>query len=228
MKFSRFILDNIEPILAEWESFAKSLPPGANMTPVALRNDAERMLRFIAADMETAQSGNEQAVKGRGDKKFVGEDSGAHAHGRLRLLQAFDLAQMVSEFRALRVSVIRLWLSQPGAVPVAPSSELIRFNEAIDQILAESVDRYASEMERSREPLPAALAWDSIFRKRLRWPTAAASSCFPATNQERASRYGYLGSLQQLRDIGWWPAAAVNSPWFGNLHRSSPTHLPRE
>lgn len=160
MRFSDFILGNIEPILAEWELFAKSLPPGQNMTSAALRNDAERMLRFIAADMESAQSEDERAVKGKGNKAFVGEDSAAHAHGRLRLLQAFDLAEMVSEFRALRASVIRLWSVQAGAVPLAASAELVRFNEAMDQILAESVQRYAREMERSRELLLAVLGHD--------------------------------------------------------------------
>jgi signal transduction histidine kinase len=68
--------------------------------------------------------------------------------------------QMVSEFRALRASVIRLWSAQPRAAVPSPLSELIRFNEAIDQILAESVNRYASDMERSRELLLAVLGHD--------------------------------------------------------------------
>jgi signal transduction histidine kinase len=160
MGLAQFINDNIEPILVEWEAFAKSLPPGHNLTSTALRDDAERMLRFLAADMEAAQSENERAVKGRGQQASVNEDSAAHAHGRLRLMQAFDLVQMVAEFRALRASVIRLWSRQPGTNVPFPTAELIRFNEAIDQILAESVDRYASEMERSRELLLAVLGHD--------------------------------------------------------------------
>ena len=51
MKLAEFILANLEPILVEWEAFAKSLPPGASMTSRALRNDAERMLRFVADDV---------------------------------------------------------------------------------------------------------------------------------------------------------------------------------
>jgi hypothetical protein len=139
MKLAQFILDNVEPILTEWEAFAKSLPPGQKMNVAALRNDAERMLRFVAADMEAAQTEGQRAVKGRGQQAAGSEDSAAHDHGRLRHMQAFDLAQMISEFRALRASVIRLWSAQPGATSLATSSELIRFNEAIDQILAESV-----------------------------------------------------------------------------------------
>jgi len=159
MGIPQFILDNIEPILREWEAFAKSLPPGHDMTSAALRDDAERMLRFVASDMEAAQSEEQRSAKGR-DLRAGTEDSAAHTHGHLRLTQAFDLVQMVSEFRALRASVIRLWSLQPGATLPAPSSELIRFNEAIDQILAESVNRYARDMERSRELLLAVLGHD--------------------------------------------------------------------
>jgi signal transduction histidine kinase len=160
MRLAEFILDNIEPILAEWDAFAKSLPPGQEMNSAALRDDAERMLRFVAADMEAAQSEGQRSVKAKGHQPVGIENSAAHRHGRLRLMQAFDLVQMVSEFRALRASVIRLWSAQPGVVLPAPASELIRFNEAIDQILAESVNRYASDMDRARELLLAVLGHD--------------------------------------------------------------------
>src|SRR4029078_335352 len=124
--------------MTECAEFTKSLPPGHDMNSKALRNDAERMLRFVAADMDDAQTEDERAVKAKGEQEVGSEDSAAHAHGRMRLMQAFDLAQMVSKFRALRASVIRLWSAQPGATLPAAASELIRFNEAIDQILAES------------------------------------------------------------------------------------------
>jgi hypothetical protein len=147
MKLAQFILNNIEPILTEWEAFAKSLPPGKNMNTAALRNDADRMLRFVAADMETAQSEDQRAAKGLGQHTLV--SSAAHGHGGLRHMQAFDLIQMVSEFRALRASVIRLYSAEAGTALPATSSELIRFNESIDQILAGSVHRYAGEVEQS-------------------------------------------------------------------------------
>ena len=41
MRLAPFILDNIEPIMTEWEAFAKSLPPGHEMISKALRNDAD-------------------------------------------------------------------------------------------------------------------------------------------------------------------------------------------
>jgi hypothetical protein len=69
MRLAPFILDNIEPIMTEWEAFAKSLPPGHEMNSKALRNDAERMLRFVAADMDDAQTEDERAVRPRASRK---------------------------------------------------------------------------------------------------------------------------------------------------------------
>src|SRR6476646_107316 len=110
MPLADFILTNLERILTEWEAFAKSLPAGGSMTPRALRDDAERMLRFIAADLATGQTLAEEIAKsqGRGEPLPEGERSAAHDHGLQRLADGFDLVQMVSEYRALRASVTRL------------------------------------------------------------------------------------------------------------------------
>ena len=80
MPLADFILTNLERILTEWEAFAKSLPAGASMTPRALRDDAERMLRFIAADLATGQTLAEEIAKsqGRGEPLPEGERSAAH------------------------------------------------------------------------------------------------------------------------------------------------------
>ena len=103
MRLADFILTNMEPILVEWEAFAKSLPAGASMSPRALRNDAGRMLRFIAADLATGQTVDEAIAKshGLGEPLPEGEQSAAHDHGLQRLEDGFDLVQMVSEYRGV-------------------------------------------------------------------------------------------------------------------------------
>jgi len=68
MTLAQSILDNLDRILGDWETFARSLPPGRSMSAVALRDDAERMLRFVAADMETPQSEGQRDIKGRGEQ----------------------------------------------------------------------------------------------------------------------------------------------------------------
>ncbi|WP_246641516.1 sensor histidine kinase [Paraburkholderia edwinii] len=66
---------------------------------------------------------------------------------------------MVAEYRALRASVLRRWQQTlPG--DAAASQEMIRFNEAIDHMLAESVRQYAQRTERIRDLFAGVLAHD--------------------------------------------------------------------
>ena len=44
MRLAEFILANVEPILAEWEVFARSILAGANMNSLALRDHAQPIL----------------------------------------------------------------------------------------------------------------------------------------------------------------------------------------
>ncbi len=63
-------------------------------------------------------------------------------------------------YRALRASVIRLWTAENGNLTGADLADLMRFNEAIDQALAESVTRYTLNLERSKEMFLAVLGHD--------------------------------------------------------------------
>src|SRR5688500_18168429 len=114
MRLADFILSNVEPILAEWEAFARSIWPGGAATdPATLRDDAEDMLRAAAADMQWAQTAKQQSEKsmGRGEEGESSDriDRTAGKHGIDRVGSGFDLAALIAEYRALRASVIRLW-----------------------------------------------------------------------------------------------------------------------
>ena len=63
----------------------------------------------------------------------------------------FTIEQMVSEYRALRTSVIRLWIDAAGELTLKDVQDLIRFNEAIDQALAESTSRFTQDLDHSKE-----------------------------------------------------------------------------
>jgi signal transduction histidine kinase len=160
-RLSQFILANIELILQRWEDFARSLEPGGPMTIEALRNDAEGMLRFIAADIETEQSSVQEFHKSRGlGPQLPGdEQSAAHAHGLARATKGFSLMELVSEYRALRASVTRMWLD---AVPATHENviQLGRFNEAVDQILAEAVARFSAKLDRDADLFTASVGHD--------------------------------------------------------------------
>jgi len=168
MRLSLFISENLEDILVEWEAFAASLlGPGQIMTSLALRDHATQILLAIAEDIESNQSDLEQAYKSKGFAQIApATKTAAMTHGALRHLAGFDLRQLAAEFRALRASVLRLWLKRGGDNGSA-FYQLTRFNESIDQALAESVANYADEVARSRDTFLAILGHD------LRSPLAA-------------------------------------------------------
>ena len=112
MTLAQFITANLEEIVAEWESFAASLlSPGQVMTRLALRDHAKQILQAIVLDIATDQSDLEQAYKSKGYARIAeATRTAAMTHGSLRYLAGFDLRQLAAEFRALRASVLRLWL----------------------------------------------------------------------------------------------------------------------
>ena len=158
-----FIASNTESILTEWVAFAESCAPAARtMAPVALRDHALEMLKEIVADLRTPQTDAEQSEKskGKGEAGVEGVDTAAEEHGSGRAESGFTVGEMVSEYRALRASVIRLWTRQCGSLDARDLEDLMRFNEAIDQALAESVSRYTEDLDYSEEMFLAILGHD--------------------------------------------------------------------
>lgn len=202
MKLEQFIRKDMDGILDEWVEFASSIPVAAPLTRKALRNGAREILSRIAADMEKEQSEDMRAAKSRGTEDIRGErDSAAQSHAGVRLGEGFTLPDMVSEYRALRASVIRRWTEQenPGAESL---NEITRFNEGIDQALAESTVRFTGKLDRARELFMGALGHD------LRTPLHVIMQCAQYLNRpETATRThaqigGYIAeSAEQIRDM---------------------------
>ena len=145
MRLAAFIRSDESAIVAAWEEFAQTyLPAAAHMDRVALRDHIVGLLRFIADDLETPQTERERSekAKGQGPKDGGGGDSAAETHADLRFTGGFDTVEMVSEFRALRASVTKLWRAAWDE-PEAIIPDLLRFNEAIDQVMTESLSRYS-------------------------------------------------------------------------------------
>ena len=148
MSLANFIRDNQESILAEWEAFARTCAPGSDgMNVRALRDHATDLLSWIADDLETAQTQRESTEKSRGLAAPKLFESIATKHGNLRFRDQFSLTQVFAEFRALRSSVTRLWTTDRIIANSDQIHDLIRFNEAIDEAVAESVTRYSESVE---------------------------------------------------------------------------------
>ena len=158
MRLADFILANIEPILLEWEGFARSLAPGAKMGVRALRDDAEAILRGCAREMQTSQTGAQQASKSK-DHGGAGGAAGA-AHGAGRVGSGFNINEVFSEYAALRASVLRLWRESTPAADVHDLDDVTRFNESIDQSLAKAVASFTDRIDRSRQMFLAILSHD--------------------------------------------------------------------
>jgi len=85
MRLADFILANIEPILQQWEDFAKTMTPAADgMGSEALRDHAEQMLQTIAADLRTLQTAEERITKSHGEAMPSLEVTPAETHATIR------------------------------------------------------------------------------------------------------------------------------------------------
>lgn len=121
---------------------------------------AGEILKAIANDIETAQTASQQAEKSKGHGVRTEEDSAAEIHAADRLGLGFNQAQVVSEYRALRATVLRLWIDSSPELDHSAIDQLIRFNEGIDQALSESTARFMQEIEESRDLAIAVMAHD--------------------------------------------------------------------
>ncbi|OLF56306.1 sensor histidine kinase [Pseudomonas chlororaphis] len=172
MRLSDFIVQQVDRIVDEWEQFARTIAPHTDaLSHLQLRDHAKSILLAAAQDMRTAQSASEQEAKARGEgpENSPRLDEAAASHGALRHDVGFDLVETIAEFRHLRACVIRLWVASLGTPDLGYFQDMVRFNEAIDEAMAESTTAYAEQVARSRDIFLAILGHD------LRAPLQAVS-----------------------------------------------------
>lgn len=183
MSLSAFIQDHHEEIVSQFSVFARTLMPrGADMTEAELRDHAEEILAAVVQDMSLAQTSGEQSRKseGRGSSNTMRASGRLHADDRIQ--HGFTFRSVLAEFRALRATVLRLY-AESGASHLA---ELPRFNEAIDEAMTESMDRFAVQTDQFRDQFIGVLSHD--LRTPLGAITAgAALLTSPEDNPQRRS-----------------------------------------
>jgi signal transduction histidine kinase len=181
-----FLIEHMEEIVGEWEAFARTMTPAATtMDSLALRDHARQMLEAMAKDIHTSQTDREQALKSKGLGPDLNDvETAAAAHGVLRQQVGFDLGQLVAEFRALRASVLRIWVAKEQYSDPVSAYEMTRFNESIDQALAESVATFSEELTKSRDTFLGMLGHD------LRSPLSAVAGALHilAKSKEESAR----------------------------------------
>ncbi|NUZ08995.1 sensor histidine kinase [Piscinibacter koreensis] len=160
MEFGIFIEQNVDLIIKEWEGFARaSIPPAESMSTLALRNHSREILLEIAKGMKTNRAGGEPLVRSSGEQE--GSETAARLHGELRRASGFTIVQLFAEFRAMRESILALWRHADGTPDREQAiEEIARFNEGIDRAIAQSLDSYERDLDRSRDTFLGVLGHD--------------------------------------------------------------------
>jgi hypothetical protein len=144
MRLSTFIETRQSEIFREWDDFAEKLViPKEKNKGFHVRDLAGEILRELVADMNTKQSKKQQSAKSQdmaSAKAFP--QSAANIHGLLRHNDGLNVSQVVAEFRALRATVLRLWLPTLKDMSGEVVDDIIRFNESIDEVVADSSVSY--------------------------------------------------------------------------------------
>ena len=155
MRLADYIETHTTAIVDQAEVFARSLTDGKlKLDSETLRDHLPQILEVVVADLRSAQTLQQEQERAEGLHDTPESDplSPAQWHGQLRARSGFSIEQLVAEFRVLRASVLRLWSEQhPGADDSL--EDMLRFNQAIDQAIAESVAHHAAE----------ARTWHNIF-----------------------------------------------------------------
>ncbi|HLL11452.1 MAG TPA: HAMP domain-containing sensor histidine kinase [Rubrivivax sp.] len=163
MNIVESIEQHADAIVDEWVEFANTrLRDSHEFTREELADHARLLLRAIAADMRQAQCDQAQHDKSQGNQPANAPNVTriAEDHAAQRFDQGFSVDDLLSEFRALRASVIRRWNKQVSQADSNDLDQLTRFGESMDQALSASASLYAKKVDDSRNLLLGVLGHD--------------------------------------------------------------------
>jgi signal transduction histidine kinase len=149
-------------LIDEWTDYARAVSPKEiHLDDAQLRNSARELLLGIAADMRGMQTDAQQEAKSHGERPNPNSafDQIGRGHADDRQAHGFGINALVAEYRALRASVLRRW-QRTCEIDATAFQEMIRFNEAVDQMVAESVQQFAQRTEAIRDLFAGVLAHD--------------------------------------------------------------------
>jgi signal transduction histidine kinase len=201
MRLSEFIRVHADDILACWDEFAATVPhEGKELDHKALRDHAGQILLTIAVDLEAPQTGADQIAKSRGELDHGKAVTAAEIHADTRIVAGFAIDSMLTEYRALRASVLRLWAASKGdETHTDEADQLTRFNEAIDQVICESVGRYTEQVRRYTNIFMGMLGHD--IRNPLNTITLCTEVLVRTGQLSRTAAQPIVGSAGRIQSI---------------------------
>lgn len=147
MKLAHFIKTSMDQLLKDWEEAALEIAPELKGKDTGtVRDHAREILEFISQDLITAQSEKESARKALGKGKVRTSGVGGE-HGSDRLRQGLSMLQLVQELRALRARITRSWREKQAGLSEQDIDDLVRFNEAVDQLIIGSISSFSTLKE---------------------------------------------------------------------------------
>ncbi|MEP1213977.1 MAG: EAL domain-containing protein [Marinobacter sp.] len=157
MKLAQFIQTEMEQLLKDWEEAAVEIAPELRGEDSrALEDHAREMLEFVTKDLQTPQTDRESARIAENTASSP-VSIAARKHGSERHNQGLSMLQMIQELRALRVRVMQDWRDAEQGLTANDIGELLRFIEAIDQLISDSVASYSVRKEQETRLFDAML-----------------------------------------------------------------------
>ena len=161
MQLSTFIVAGLDTIVEEWQAFGRASAASLSRSETAeLRDCLKGVLLAIARDMERDGAGAQRPTRAMDGESPAGDRPSAR-HGRLRQQYGIGVGQLVEEFGALRAAVLARWYfsgarKDSGFV----LHQSLRFNQAIDAALRDSVEGFAQALTATRDAYLFTLAQD--------------------------------------------------------------------
>lgn len=155
MLLATFIETHHTEILKVWDNFAEKLfASSKKMSPFLLRDHAAEILSELVLDMRRKESTQQQREKSMSALLPPHlDETAADIHGTLRQDAGLSISFLFAEYRALRASVLALWLPKIASFKEQDFTEMLRFNEAIDDAMADSLATF--ELSRAASHLGA-------------------------------------------------------------------------
>jgi signal transduction histidine kinase/putative methionine-R-sulfoxide reductase with GAF domain len=160
----RFLRENKEAILADWEDLARQRPPAMDQSRRALRDHLPALIDAIADAAESRPGSSAASVSG----------SIPDVHAIARLDEGYDLPDVAEEYALLRACILRRLALSGAQLPPAELVAVELLNRTIDDAVIRAVTRYHQARSRSLAALErlsqeALAAWpeETGFLERL-------------------------------------------------------------
>lgn len=161
MLLADFIIYNLDNIMKDFDNFvSECIYTTPALSHGEIRDHMRDVLISISKDIDSLQSSDEQEKKSKGQKASSTENTNAHIHGRTRVEQGLSLVDLNAEYRWLRANILKSWLKNKKNVTRRDFDDMLRFNEAIDEMLSESVNRFNEIIEEARTTFLGILGHD--------------------------------------------------------------------